>query len=35
MGVNPQQGQQYDPVSDMYFQPPTNYQPVRSYSYDN
>ena len=23
-----QQGQQYDPLSDMYFQPPTNYQPV-------
>ena len=28
MNVNPQQGQQYDPMSDMYYQQPTNYQPV-------
>jgi len=26
--IGGQQGQQYDPLSDMYFQPPTNYQPV-------
>lgn len=30
IGVTPQQGQQYDPLSDMYFQSSTNYQPVLS-----
>jgi hypothetical protein len=29
IGVASHQGQQYDPMSDMYFQQPTNYQPVR------
>jgi hypothetical protein len=29
MGVTPQQVPQYDPLSDMYFQSPTSYQPVR------
>jgi hypothetical protein len=28
MGVTPNQAPQYDPLSDMYFQAPTNYQPV-------
>jgi len=28
IGVTSHQGQQYDPLSDMYFQPSTNYQPV-------
>lgn len=30
LGVNTQQGQQYDPLNDMYFQASTNYQPVLS-----
>jgi len=28
VGVGTHSGQHYDPLSDMYFHPPTNYQPV-------
>jgi hypothetical protein len=29
VGVNAPSGQHYDPLTDMYFQPSTNYQPVQ------
>jgi hypothetical protein len=32
--IGGQQGQQYDPLSDMYYQAPTNYQPVPPHSLD-
>lgn len=33
LGVTSQQGQQYDPMTDMYFQQPTNYQPLQYHLY--
>lgn len=33
MGGTSHQGQQYDPMSDMYFQPQTNYQPLQYHLY--
>jgi hypothetical protein len=33
LGVTSHQGQQYDPMSDMYFQQPTNYQPLQYHLY--
>lgn len=33
MGVASHQGQQYDPMTDMYFQQPTNYQPLQYHLY--